>query len=154
MERLGVLEDILHSLNCLLLHPLKDMAVDRECEGHVAVTEHLGDDLGVDVLGEQEGSAGVPKIVEANFWEIMFGQDLPQSVQDGRPLGSGFPVNVGEDQTVISEPGSLLFVLAGFVSFQSLYSNLGESYRSSAFGGLRGIEYHPNIRLRERSYHV
>jgi hypothetical protein len=41
------------------------MAVGVESDSYRGMTKHLGDDLGVDVAGEEQRCAGVPEVVEA-----------------------------------------------------------------------------------------
>ena len=44
------------------------MGVDVEDDGYGGVTEHLGDHLCVDAFPQEQRSAGVPEIVEAQIF--------------------------------------------------------------------------------------
>jgi hypothetical protein len=43
------------------------MTVGVESDNYRGVPKHFGNDLGVDVAGEELGSAGVPEVVEAGM---------------------------------------------------------------------------------------
>ncbi len=48
-----------------LLHRREHMRVGVERDGYGGVPQHLREDLGVHVLGQEQGSARVPEVVEA-----------------------------------------------------------------------------------------
>jgi hypothetical protein len=51
------------------LHVGEHMRVGIERDSDVGVTQHLRDDLGVDVLREQQCRARVPEVMEGRFYE-------------------------------------------------------------------------------------
>ena len=60
----GRFQGRIHGRNGILLHPRNDVAVQVQRDPDLAVTQPLAGDLGVDAVGEQVGSVGVPKIME------------------------------------------------------------------------------------------
>lgn len=59
-------QGVVHRPGCDVPHAGYHVAVGVEGDADVGVPEHLGDDLRVDALREQQGGAGVPQVVEAN----------------------------------------------------------------------------------------
>ena len=60
---------LLHSHDDAVLRVGQDVAVGVERYRYVRMPQHLGDDLGVDVLEQQYGRGGVPELVERHRWE-------------------------------------------------------------------------------------
>jgi hypothetical protein len=58
-------KSILYRFGGAILHVREHMGIGIQCDGDAGVPQHLGDDLGVHVLGEQQRSTRVPQIVKA-----------------------------------------------------------------------------------------
>jgi hypothetical protein len=58
-------QSILHCPSRCVPKPRYHVAVDVQRDRDARVPEHLGDDLRVHALGQQQGGAGVPEVVEA-----------------------------------------------------------------------------------------
>jgi hypothetical protein len=59
-------EGLVEGADGILLHVREHVRVDVEGDRYRGVPEHLGNDLGVDVAGEEEGGARMPEVVEAD----------------------------------------------------------------------------------------
>jgi hypothetical protein len=55
---------VLKDPSCTLLHVGKHVGIGIQGYGYSGVSQHLGDDLGVDVPAQQQRRARVPKVVE------------------------------------------------------------------------------------------
>ncbi len=59
------LQGVFERTNNILLHRRQHVRVGVDGDGYGGVPEHLGYDLGADIMGEQQCGAGVPEVVEA-----------------------------------------------------------------------------------------
>ena len=114
-------EHLLQGLNRLLLHVREQVRVDVQGDADGGVSEHLGDDLGVDVLREQQRGAGMAEVVKANLWQPRVLQErLEGAVAEVRGVYDGLGLG-GEDQASrLLERSQLLHLpeLAGEVGLE------------------------------------
>jgi len=58
-------QGVFEGANSAFLHCGEDVAVSVEGNSYGGVSKHFRDNFGIDVAGEEQGSAGVPEVVEA-----------------------------------------------------------------------------------------
>jgi hypothetical protein len=76
---------ILHRFGGAIQHIGEHMRVGVQCDGDAGVAQHLGDDLGVRVLGEKQRSARVPQIVKAYLRQPCSSKEWLESVSSYVP---------------------------------------------------------------------
>ena len=86
------------------MHSRQRVRAGVEGDGDAGVPEHLGDHLRVDVLREQEGSAGVAKIVEAYLREPSPLEERLETVRSDEAPVQRLPRLGGEYEAVLSPP--------------------------------------------------
>jgi hypothetical protein len=72
---------LFHRFSSARLHVREHVRVSVERDGYGGVTQHLRDDLRVDILGEQQRRARVSKIVEADLWHLRLLQQRLKAVR-------------------------------------------------------------------------
>jgi hypothetical protein len=61
-------KSLFHCSGGAVLHVGQHVGVGVQGYGYGGVPEHLGNDFGIDILGQQQRGACVPKVVEAHPW--------------------------------------------------------------------------------------
>ena len=60
-------EGVLHRCGRLVPHVGEHVRIGVQGYGDASVPKHLGDDLGVNILGQEQGRASVAQVVEPNI---------------------------------------------------------------------------------------
>jgi hypothetical protein len=76
---------VFHRFGGAILHVWEHMRVGVQSDGDAGVTQHLGDDLGVHILGEKQRSARVPQIVKAYLRQPCLPEEWLESVSSYIP---------------------------------------------------------------------
>ena len=103
----------------------------------------------MDVFGEQQSSARVPKIVEPNVRKVALLLDPLEAAVYDVPAPPRLSHVVRENQTVILGPRLLLLILQELMPAKSTDGDLGETYAPLALDGFRGTNLEPSL-VRER----
>jgi hypothetical protein len=86
-----LIKGVLHRFDGAVLHCGEHVRVGVERDGYGGVPQHLRDNLGVDVLGEQQRGAGAPEVVEAYLRQPRLLEQRLESVRGDVALVHGLP---------------------------------------------------------------